>query len=54
MGMAGSAVAGATGWYLYDYHAKAKKKAHDQPYKEGYEASNKSQHMERIVHNATS
>jgi hypothetical protein len=37
------AVAGTAGGYLYDHHKNAQQKAHDQAYKQGYEAGKKSQ-----------
>ena len=43
IGLAAGAVVGATSGYLYDHHEKAKQKAHDETYQQGYKAGQKSQ-----------
>jgi uncharacterized membrane protein len=43
LGLAAGAVAGAAGGYLYDHHEKSQQKAHDEAYRQGFEAGQKSQ-----------
>jgi uncharacterized protein YcfJ len=43
LGLAAGAVAGAAGGFLYDHHKKSQQKAHDEAYRQGFEAGQKSQ-----------
>jgi uncharacterized membrane protein len=43
LGLAAGAAAGAAGGFLYDHHKKSQQKAHDEAYRQGFEAGKKSQ-----------